>query len=291
MQRSLLFVPGNSLTKMQKAAACGADALILDLEDSVAEVNKAEAREIVAGYLRESAASDGPELWVRINPISTPHYAGDIEAIVPAKPFGFVLPKPDSADDLKRAAGDISTIAAVEGSELEVLRILPIASETPISIFRMDSYVNSGPELAGLTWGAEDLSAAVGAINCRTETGALTPLYDMARSLCVAAAAAAGVDAIETVYPDFRDLEGLREYAKRGRRDGFVGMMAIHPSQVSVINEVFTPDQAEVDYAQRVVALFLANPGAGTLGMDGKMLDAPHLTQARRILAKAKKSK
>jgi citrate lyase subunit beta/citryl-CoA lyase len=167
------------------------------------------------------------------------------------------------------------------------LRVLPIATETPISVFRLDGYAAVTQRLAGLTWGAEDLSAAVGASTSRTDGGAFTSLYELARALCLAAAAAAGVGAIETVYPAFKDLDGLAAYAERGRRDGFVGMMAIHPVQIPIINRVFSSSAAEIEYARRVIEVFSANPGSGTLSLEGRMLDAPHLKQARHVLARA----
>lgn len=284
--RSWLFVPGDSAPKMEKGLASDADALILDLEDSVAAARKPQARRQVAAILGASrSAPRHPLLWVRINPLATTEAKADLEALVDVRPDGLVLPKPDSAEDVRRL--DAMCVAA----GIETVPILPIATETPLSVFRLDSYAPLGARLGGLTWGAEDLSAAVGASSARTERDELTGLYQLARSLCLAAAAAARVPAIETVYPDFRDIEGLVAYATRGRRDGFTGMMAIHPAQVAPINAVFTPTAEETDYAERVTRLFADNPDLGVVGMDGKMLDRPHLIQAQRILAMAARSK
>ena len=271
---------------MEKALNSGADALILDLEDSVTERAKPGARDLVANFLKRPRMLDDPELWVRINPIFGPHAAFDLAAVVAAGPAGIVLPKPDSADDVNRLCRQLSELEAAGGLIAGSVRVLPIATETPMSIFKLDTYASVGPRLAALTWGAEDLSVAVGATANRTESGDFAPLYELARSLCIAAAAVANVAAIETVYPDFGDIEGLASYARRGNRDGFVGMMAIHPAQVAVINEAFTPGPAEIERARRIVDAFAENQNAGAISLDGKMLDEPHLKQARRILAR-----
>lgn len=284
--RSFLFAPGDSPKKMEKAYNSGADAVILDLEDSVAPSAKAEARELVAAFLRAHAHSEGVELWVRMNPLAGDQAEADLDGVVAAAPHGIVLPKPDSAADVVSLAQALDTREQEAGLPAGGIAILPIATETPASVFQLHTYAGSSPRLAGLTWGAEDLSSAIGAVSARDENGALTPPYQIARALCLAGAAAAEVGPIETVYPDFRDLEGLERYVSNGRRDGFVGMMAIHPAQVEVINRGFTPSDAEVDFARRVVELFAENPGAATLGLDGRMLDRPHLVQAERLLAR-----
>jgi citrate lyase subunit beta/citryl-CoA lyase len=285
--RSWLFAPGDSAAKMDKAMNSGADAVIFDLEDSVAEGGKAKARGLVVEVLGQAG---GPKRYVRINPLSTTHALYDLAAIVAACPEGVVLPKPDSAADVERLGDYLSALEAQAGLEIGSTRILPIATETPRSLFSLGGYADVAPalrqRLCGLTWGAEDLPTAVGASTNRGEDGHYTDLCHMARSLCVAAAAATGVCAIETVYPAFRDLDGLRDYAARGRREGFAGMLAIHPAQVAMINQVFTPSAAELDHARRVVALFADNPTAGALALDGKMLDRPHLKQAQAILAR-----
>ncbi|MBY8826760.1 HpcH/HpaI aldolase/citrate lyase family protein [Hephaestia mangrovi] len=272
--RSLLFVPGDRPDRMEKALASGADALILDLEDAVAPDAKPAAREAVAAFLRKARTIS---LYVRINPLDGGLAEDDLAAVLPARPDGIVLPKAEGAASLRELD------ARLDGA----IAILPIATETPAAIFALGSYGGVTPRLAGLTWGAEDLPAAIGAATSREADGSYTPPYQLARSLTLFGAHAAGVAAIETVYPDFRDLDGLAAYAKRGARDGFAGMMAIHPAQVAVINATFTPGADDVAHARRVVALFAANPGAGALSLDGKMIDAPHLKAARALLARA----
>jgi citrate lyase subunit beta / citryl-CoA lyase len=270
--RSLLFVPGDRPDRMEKALGCGADALILDLEDAVAVSAKDEARRCIATFL---GAYPEASLFVRINPLDSDFVADDLIAVLPAKPRGIVLPKAEGGESLKALDARLSGGIA----------ILPIATETPAAIFGLGSYGGVTPRLAGLTWGAEDLPAAIGASTSREADGSYTPPYQMARSLTLFGAHVAGVPAIETVYPDFRDLDGLAAYAARGRRDGFSGMMAIHPTQVPVINAAFTPSNEEVAHARRVIAAFEASPGAGALSLDGRMIDAPHLKAARRLLA------
>lgn len=271
--RSLLFVPGDRPDRMAKAAGLGADALILDLEDAVAPAAKAVAREAVSQCLR------GPRpclLFVRVNPLQSGMIDDDLAAILPAAPDGIVLPKAEGA----------ASLAALDARLTGDVRILPIATETPAAIFALGSYGGVSDRLCGLTWGAEDLPAAIGATAAREADGGYTAPYQLARSLTLFGAHAAGVPAIETVYPDFRDLEGLAAYAARGRRDGFAGMMAIHPAQVSVINAAFSPSEEEIAAAQRIVDLFAANPGAGALSLDGRMIDAPHLKAAVALLSR-----
>ena len=273
--RSLLFVPGDRPERFAKAAASGVDALILDLEDSVVPACKAEARAAVSAYL--APPRDGEELlvFVRVNPLDSPFLDDDLAALADARPDGLVLPKAAGARDIVRLA------------ERLALPILPVATETPAAIFALGSYGEAAAHLAGLTWGAEDLPAAIGATTAREAAGGYTDPYRLARSLALFAAHAAGVPAIETVYPDFRDMDGLAAYAARGRRDGFTGMLAIHPAQVAVINAAFTPSADELAQARRIVALFAANPAAGALQLDGRMVDAPHLKAAQRLLARA----
>lgn len=272
--RSLLFVPGDRPDRMEKALGSGADALILDLEDAVAPDAKPAARMAVAAFLARERAVP---LHVRINPLDSELIDADLAAILPARPDGIVLPKAEGA-------GSVRTLAA----KLDrAVPILPIATETAAAVFALGSYGEVADRLAGLTWGAEDLPAAIGAATSREDDGSYAAPYQLARSLTLFGAHAAGVPAIETVYPDFRDLDGLAAYAARGRRDGFAGMMAIHPAQVPVINAAFTPSDAEIAHARRIVALFAANPGAGALSLDGKMVDAPHLKAARALLTRA----
>lgn len=273
--RSLLFVPGDRPDRMEKALGAGADALILDLEDAVSSSAKPEARREVARFVE---ANPGANLWVRINPIDGPEAAKDLDAVAGVGPAGIVLPKAEGGPSVDALAARLGTMGN------ETSRILAIATETPAAIFQLGTY-GGAQRLAGLTWGAEDLPAAIGASTSREEDGRFTPPYDLARSLCLFGAAAAGVAPIETVYPAFRDLDGLKAYAARARRDGFTGMMAIHPAQVEAINAAFTPSEAEVTHARAVVAAFDASPGAGALSLDGRMIDRPHLVQARRLLA------
>jgi citrate lyase subunit beta / citryl-CoA lyase len=273
--RSLLFVPGDRPDRMAKALGAGADALILDLEDAVAPAAKAEARKAVAFFLN---ANSQAKLWVRVNPLDSPEQEKDLAAILPSYPDGLILPKAEggaSVAELTRRLSERGNTTA---------QIIAIATETPAAMFGLGSY-GGARRLAALTWGAEDLPAAIGAATSREPDGSFTPPYELARSLCLFGAAAAGVLPIETVYPAFRDVDGLAAYAARARRDGFVGMMAIHPDQVPVINAAFTPNAAELAHARAVVAAFEADPGAGVLALDGRMIDRPHLVQAQRLLA------
>lgn len=278
MNRSYLFVPADSERKMKKAAQSGADALILDLEDSVAPAARPDARERCREFLDHAE-----NCWVRINPIDSDDAAADLEAVMSGAPAGIVLPKACGGDDVAKLA------TLLDNFDAPATGILPIGTETPAALFALPGIAGSSVRLAALTWGAEDLSAAVGASAVRDEHGAWLPPYELARSLCLFAAHAAEIPAIDTVYTDFRDAEGLAAYAACARRDGFAGMLAIHPAQVDVINRAFVPTAAEVERAERIVALFADNPGAGALGMDGEMIDRPHLVQAERILQLARR--
>jgi citrate lyase subunit beta/citryl-CoA lyase len=275
--RSLLFVPGDRPERMEKALGLGADALILDLEDSVAAAAKPAAREAVAAFL--STAKRTIPLFVRVNPLDGGLADADLEAVVKAAPDGIMLPKSEggiSVRDLDHRLTKLGNTKAV---------ILALATETASSIFQLGTYGGLTKRLVALSWGAEDLPAAVGAATAREEDGSFTPPYELARSLTLFGAHAAGVPAIETVYPNFKNVEGMTAYAARGRRDGFSGMLAIHPSQIPIINQAFSPSEAELEHARKVVEAFEANPGAGVLQLDGKMIDYPHLKQAKRILA------
>jgi citrate lyase subunit beta / citryl-CoA lyase len=272
--RSLLFVPGDRPDRMSKALASGADALVLDLEDSVLPGAKAEARAAVAAFLAHPRVMP---LFVRVN-------AGgalmdqDLEAIVPHAPDGIMLPKAEGGQSVAGLDKRLVVLGNTDAS------ILPIATETPSAVFALGSYGGVSGRLCGLTWGAEDLPAATGASASRLPDGNFTAPYEMLRSLTLFGAHAAGVAAIETVYPAIADVDGLAAYAGRGRRDGFSGMLAIHPVQVPIINAAFTPSQAEIDWARAVVEAFARNPRAGAVQLNGRMLDAPHLKQARAIL-------
>ncbi len=279
MIRSFLFVPADSERKMQVAASAGADALIFDLEDSVAAEARADARQLV----RENIKGHD-DIWVRINPLDSEDADLDLEAIMPAAPAGIMLPKPESAADAMDLGVRLDELENDHGIPAGRTRILPLCTERPEALFALGGYVGVTERLYGLSWGAEDLSAAVGATQSRDEKGNWLPPYELARSLCLFAAAAADVAAIDTVFTDFRDTYGLARYASNARRDGFSGMLAIHPAQVEVINDAFRPTREEVERARRIVALFAENPGAGTLAMDGEMIDKPHLLQAARIV-------
>lgn len=285
--RSFLFVPGDSEKKLAKGDESRADALILDLEDSVAPSRKEAGRAMVAEYLRSRADPRTPELWVRINPLDEGGL-GDLAAIVQASPDGIMIPKAEGPEDILRLSHCLDALEARDGVRRPI-RILPVATETARSIFRLGAYAEHRlPRLYGLTWGAEDLSSAIGASTNRGPDGGFAFTYQMVRSHCLLAAKAAGVEAVETLQADFRDEAGLRASCALARQEGFTGRMAIHPAQVGPINEGFLPTADEVAFAERVIAVFAANPDAGTLGLDGKMLDVPHLKQARKVLALSK---
>ena len=274
--RSLLFVPGDRPERFDKAVASGADALILDLEDSVSDEKKPFGRSAITDWL---AKPRGLPAFVRINPLDGDYARDDIAALAGARPDGFVLPKAEGSASVKRL------LSWLEGRHTPP--ILPIATETPAAIFQLGSYSEVGSALAGLTWGAEDLPASIGATSAREGDGRYTAPIEMARSLTLFGAHAAGVAAIETVFPRIDAPDALAAYVARARRDGFTGMMAIHPAQVAIINSGFTPSEDEIAQARRVVAAFADKPGAGALKMDGKMIDRPHLIQAQRILQQA----
>ena len=285
MSRSFLFVPGDSGRKMEKAAGVGADALILDLEDAVAPSAKAAARTLTAEYV-----AGRNDAWVRINPLETEDWEADLEAVIPSGPAGIVLPKARHAHDAARVSEHIDVLENHHNLEHGSTRIIVLCTEHPEALFTLHSYVGTVPRLAGLSWGAEDLAAAVGASANRSTKGEWLPQFEMARSMCLFAAAAAEVAAIDTVFTDFRDHEGLLRYATNARRDGFTGMLAIHPAQVEIINAAFQPTAEEIERAERIVQAFSENPGAGTVGLDGKMIDRPHLLQAQRLLQQAKQN-
>jgi citrate lyase subunit beta/citryl-CoA lyase len=284
--RSLLFVPGDSPRKLAKAAGAGADMLLLDLEDAVAEAEKPQARTIVRRYLDDFNGS-GERPWVRINALSTLHALHDLAAIVGGKPGGIMLPKARSRADVMALDHYLSALEVAAGVEPGAIRIMIVATETPEALFNIGGYAGA-PRLAAMTWGAEDIATALGAIDNRLPDGSYDHPYQLARSLCLAGAAAAGVPAIETIHGNFRDTDGLHATATAARRAGFTGMMAIHPDQVAIINQAFTPGEEEVARAKRIVALFAANPELGTIGMDGEMLDVPHLKRAQAVLARAR---
>lgn len=284
--RSLLFAPGDSERKIAKAGASGADLVLLDLEDSVADANKPAARVIVAAHLR-SAARTQPQ-WVRINPLDGRHALADLAAVVAARPDGIMLPKATRAD-ADRLHHYLTALEVAAGLPQGGIAVIAIATETAPALFGLGDYAGT-PRLAALTWGAEDSATALGATGNRDENGEYDFPYQLFRALCLAGAAAASVAPIETIHADFRDLDGLARVAAKARRAGFRGMMAIHPDQVPVINAAFSPSAAEIEQAQRIVAAFAAAPGAGTIGIDGAMFDLPHLKRAQAVLAMAGKT-
>lgn len=288
--RSLLFIPADDEKKLGKGVGSGADVLLLDLEDAVAPSRKADARKLCADYIQATrGAQQRPRLFVRVNALDTPYWADDLASIVPAGPDGIMLPKP-------RGGGDVHTLSvaldhAEQGPGLAPgsIKIIAIATETPISFLSMPSYVGASGRLDGLTWGAEDLSAAIGARANREADGRTwTSPFRLARDLCLMTAVAAGALPIDTVFVNFRDAEGLRAEATEAARDGFVGKMAIHPNQVGILNEVFTPKPDELAMAEEVIAAFRDNPDAGVVGIRGKMIDKAHLALAERLMARAK---
>jgi citrate lyase subunit beta/citryl-CoA lyase len=280
--RSLLFVPGDRPDRFAKAANSGADAIIIDLEDSVGVDRKVAGREATAEYL----SGDRPiPVFVRVNPQDSHLTHDDLASVLPFLPDGIVLPKAEGARSVHWLRAEASAVA--DSQDGEAPPILPIATETPGAVFDLGSLRDVAHYLAGVSWGAEDLPAAVGAATSREPDGRYTPPYEMVRSLTLFAAHAAGVAAIDTVFPDIRDEAGLAAYVARAARDGFTGMLAIHPSQVAAINAGFTPSSEQLAHARLVVDAFAANPGVGVLQLDGKMIDAPHLKAALSILARA----
>jgi citrate lyase subunit beta/citryl-CoA lyase len=284
--RSFLFVPGDSEKKLEKVALCGADAVILDLEDAVAPANKTLARHTVRAFLEARPRSERrPQLWVRINPFDTGLTEDDVAAVMKGAPDGLMQPKIDGPACVARLSAMLDRYEAQFGIEAGSTRILPVATETPIAPFRLGDFATASlPRLAGLTWGAEDLSAAMGASTNLGPDGKWAFTYQLVRSLTLMAAHAAGVPAIETLYTDFRDDAGLRDSCRAARSEGWSGRIAIHPAQVAAINESFLPSEDEIAFARRVLAAFAAEPDAGTVGIDGKMYDIPHLKAARRTL-------
>lgn len=285
--RSLLFVPADSERKLAKALESPADVLILDLEDAVAQARKGIARTMAAEFIATQAQRIAARIFVRINPLDTEMAMGDLAGVVAPGLAGVMLPKTRSAADIVRLGHGLDALEARAGVAAGTVRVVPVATETAPAMLMMQGYTESIARLAGVTWGAEDLSSAIGAVSNREEDGSWSPLYLLANSLCLCAAASAGVPAIDTLHADFRDAAGLAAACRASRRRGFRGRIAIHPDQVAVINEAYTPGAAELAHAQRIVDAFAAQPDAGTLSLDGVMLDRPHLTQALRTLASA----
>jgi citrate lyase subunit beta / citryl-CoA lyase len=285
--RSALFIPADNERKLQKAPDCGADVVIFDLEDSVHDERKQVAREILGSYLKSTDKSPGtPQIYVRINALDSGLTSLDLEAVLSCNPDGIVQPKTQDGNCVKTLSTMMTQLRQQAGITGTMPKILVIATETPLSLVHMHTYGSVCDHLSAMTWGAEDLSAELGATTNRDEQGVHTGPYQLARSLCLAGAVAAGLQPIDTVYPDFRNEEGLRKEAREAARDGFTGKLAIHPAQVAIINEVFTPSAQDIGKARAIIAAFAAEPQAGVVNIDGEMYDIPHLTRAQRLLAR-----
>ncbi len=274
--RSLLFVPADRPDRFEKALASAADAIILDMEDSVVPARKEEARIAVSEFLKTPSYKP---VFVRINPLTTQWAAKDVSSLIISPPDGIILPKAEGAKSIR------ALLKLLNGNKIP---ILPIATETASAVFELGTYKDVAEHLIGLTWGAEDMPASIGATTSRHEDGSYTPPYEMLRSLSLFAAHSANAAAIDTVYVDIKNTDGLAAYAARSRRDGFTGMLAIHPSQAEIINSAFTPTPAEIAHAQSIIDAFANEPDAGALQINGKMVDTPHLIQAQKLLSRIK---
>lgn len=282
--RSWLFAPGDSERKMTKASDSAADIVLLDLEDSVSPENKPAARTAVADFLK--TREDKHRIWVRVNPLRSGEIEADLDAIMGAAPGGLFLPKAEGKADVEALDAMLTIREAEYGIQNRSTHVAALVTETPKAMFHCGDY-EGAPRLIAMSWGAEDLSSALGSRVQHQADGSYMPMYEMARNLCLLGAVAAGCAPIETVMPEFRDLDKLRERALMVRGQGYRGMLAIHPAQVDVINEAFTPSAEEIAHARAIVQAFADNPGAGTAGLDGQMLDRPHLALAERLLAEA----
>jgi citrate lyase subunit beta/citryl-CoA lyase len=288
--RSLLFVPADSERKLAKAEASGADTLLLDLEDAVSASRKPAAREMAAEYIKALRPREGrPHLYVRINALDTSYWQDDLAGVVSAAPDGIMLPKPRSGEDVHKLSIALNHAEERAGITAGTTRIIAIATEVPASLLSMSTYIGASSRLQGLTWGAEDLSTALGSSATREDGGGWTSPYRLARDLTLYTAVSAQVQPIDTVYIDFRDAQGFREEARLAARDGFTGKLAIHPDQVAMINELFSPSSEEIARAEAILRLLDDNPDAGALSLDGQMVDRPHLIRAQRLLARVKK--
>ncbi|MGI9276655.1 MAG: HpcH/HpaI aldolase/citrate lyase family protein, partial [Endozoicomonas sp.] len=283
LARSYMFVPGDSDKKLGKAQSLAADALILCLEDAVSEQNKPLAREKVSTYLQKHRDSSKSQLWVRVNPITTEHMLNDLVTVMSGKPFGIFLPKPGSARDFETVDNYLTALEAQHGFEIGSTKIMSVA-ESAIGTINQGGFANASKRLSGLTWGAEDMSADLGAITNMDDDGVHFLVHKMNRANCLVVTAAGNMQAVDGICADFRNEDKLRTECLRSRQEGFTGKIAIHPSQVAIINECFTPSDEEMAYANRIIEAFENAQGAGTVALDGKMLDLPHLKQARRIL-------
>jgi citrate lyase subunit beta/citryl-CoA lyase len=285
--RSLLFVPADSPRKLEKALRSGADALILDLEDSIAASAKQAGRDSAAAFLAAHAGTgQGPKLIVRVNALDTDMTDADLDAVMPHRPYAIMLPKATGGEDVQHLSVKLGVREAEAGRDIGTTGILPIATETAAAIFKLGTYRGASHRLIGLTWGAEDLAADIGAETNRLDDMSYTPPFALARSLMLFGAASAEVDAIDTIFANFKDGQGFRRECLAARRDGFVAKMAIHPDQVAIINEVFSPQDEEVRKARQIVDAFAKHPDAGVLSIDGAMVDRPHVRKAERLLAR-----
>jgi citrate lyase subunit beta/citryl-CoA lyase len=285
--RSFLFVPGDNARKMEKAAGTAAHALVLDLEDAVAGEQLEGARQLVLQHLRSHPDRTRQQVWVRVNPIDSDKMLADLAVIVAGAPDGVLIPKCRCGADIARLDNYLSALEQREKLPLGAIKIIAVATETAAAMFELGSYRGASQRLFGLTWGAEDLSTAVGASTNKSDDGAYAFTYQLARTLCLLGSKVAGVQPVDTIFANFRDPEALRNEVRRARQDGYTAKFAIHPDQVAVINAGFQPDEQEVAHARAVIAAFEATPGAGAVQVNGKMLDKPHLTQALQILQAA----
>jgi citrate lyase subunit beta / citryl-CoA lyase len=287
LMRSLLFVPGDSEKKLEKGLTSGADVLLIDLEDSVSAERKESARKIAAAFLVANRDCSSPRLFVRINDLASGLADADLAAVMPSLPHGILLPKSNSGKDVTRLSAKLNVHEAhadiAEGST----QIIAIITETAVGTLSAASYPDASKRLIGLSWGAEDLSAAIGARAVRDDTGRYTDVFCMARAVTILGASAAEVAAIDTVYINYRDDEGLAHECMEAERDGFTGKLAIHPAQIPIINRIFTPSNEAIEHARKIIDAFAADPSAGVIGIDGQMFDRPHLRRAERLIARA----
>lgn len=286
--RSLLFVPGDSERKLEKGFASEADAVIVDLEDSVAPANKQAARRIAAAFIAARRSRTRAAIYVRVNDLATGLTDDDLATLVSVRPDGIMLPKSNGGQDVQLLSAKLRVHEAEAGLPDGQTKILPIITETAAGVFAAQTYAGASPRLSGLTWGAEDLSAAIGARSARDEAGRYTQVFRLARAVTILAASSAEVAAVDTVFPNFRDSTGFATECAEAERDGFTAKMAIHPDQVPVINAAFTPSREAVERSAAIVAAFSAAGNPGVVGIEGKMFDRPHLRLAERLLARAK---
>ncbi|MEC9367674.1 MAG: CoA ester lyase [Pseudomonadota bacterium] len=288
--RSLLFAPGDSERKLEKSLTCGADVILIDLEDSVAPDRKQGARKTAAAFLASQSQRRPAPLYVRINDLQSGMAGADLETVLPARPDGIMLPKAGSNADVEKLAAMLTPLEKKAGLAAGSLKLVVLAFETPHGVLNAASFAQCGPRVAALTWGGEDLASALGASDNKAE-GQWTQPIRLARSLCLHAASACGATAIDTVYTDFRNPKGLERECIEAARDGFTGKLAIHPDQVPIINRCFTPTAEDIAFAKKIVSAFEASPGAGVLNIDGRMVDRPHLRKAESTLARAAAAK